>query len=594
MTALRAVGYIRVSTEDYGTLENQRLSIKEYCASQGFAWIRDYSDEEQSGSTFDRPGIQKLFADIPQGHYDVVVVNELTRFGRNTKELLNNLHFLEKHNVEFRSVREQVVGQATASGMLMTQVLSAISEFELNQIKQRTSDVRMRKWKANEAFCGTPPYGYLYNPSTKKLEAHPEESKIYQRIVAMYLDRGMSLLSICKVLQEEHVPRRRKPSIWHNSTIAQILHLDTYYTGEYVANVNIYEKRNGRATSKIVAKKPPEEWIVFKADKLITKHRWDKIQQRLSENTFRSGRPGKNKDKFLLYGLCSCGYCGAKKLIVEHATPRIDGTARRNYVCTWHEHSKEHLRLAGKAQCPFPPVDADALEELVYSKLLELLYLRAEDTTDKAKERRKEKLEELNTRMLNAKNEKVRLERARKRHKKVLLAFDEDDETDRLDIEEFKRDLQKLSRKIKDVDIEIAEIQLEIDTIQEQERQEEEIRGFGLKHYQELLRVQRCLRELPFKAKQRLVIGMLDGRVVVGPFPADDTILYRYEDDEEGILAKDAPYELRLEHAVKFHFRINLPILEEVLQLCENSPLHGAVTRPSRSLERPSFHPLPF
>jgi site-specific DNA recombinase len=589
MTKPRAVGYIRVSTEDRGTLSNQRLSIKEYCDRQGFQWLGDFSDEEQSGATFERPGFKQLIAAIAEQNFDVVVVNELTRFGRNTAELLRNLKILEQHHVEFRSVREQVVEQSTASGMLMTQILSAISEFELKQIRQRTSDVRLRKWKAKECYVGTPPYGYRFNQTTKRLESVEEEEKTFLRIVELYLDKLKSIEQISFILTEEQRPTRKRDSVWHLSTIAQMLKKDIYWSGQHVTNTNIYDTaQDGKRKGKVIGKTSPDEHIIFEAESFITKSRWDDIQKRLSEGIRRSGRPAKARDAFMLHKNCVCGICGGS-LSVGYTTPRVDGTSKRTYVCVWHEFSEKKRIIQKRAKCAFLPVDAEVLENLVYDRLMELLYMHPDDPVRKLQERSRQKLQELETRMTNLSNEKNRLEKAKRKHKKILMAFDDDDVEDRIDAVEFKLELQKLNKSMRGVDAQIAELKAEIDNLKEQQAQENELRQWGSKYYDTLLQVQKCLYKLPFKAKQNLLRGMLAAKVVVHRFPDDNAILYRYEDDEEGILAKDAEYKLKLDYSVETHFRINMPAFEEALEQCGNPPLGGAFTRPSRPSKRSGF-----
>jgi site-specific DNA recombinase len=580
MTKPRAVGYIRVSSEDRGTLSNQRLSIKEYCDRQGFQWLGDFSDEEQSGATFERPGFKQLITEIAELKYDVVVVNELTRFGRNTAELLRNLKILEKHHVEFRSVREQVVEQSTASGMLMTQILSAISEFELKQIRQRTSDVRLRKWKAKECYVGTPPYGYRFNKATKRLEPVEEEKKTYLRIVELYLDKLKSIEQISSIITDEHRPTRKRDSVWHLSTIAQMLKADIYWSGQHITNTYIYAtSSDGRKRGKIIGSRSPDEHIIFQAEPFVSKARWDNIQKRLSDGKSRSGRQAKARDVFMLHKNCVCGICGAS-LTVGYTTPRVDGTSKRIYVCVWHEYSERKRIVQKRTKCSFLPVDAETLESVVYDRLMEIMHINPEYPVIKLLERAGQKLEELEIKMTNLFNEKNRLEKAKRKHKKILMAFDDNNMEDRIDAVEFKLDLQKLNKSIMGVDTQIVEIKAEIDKIKEQQAQEDALCQWVLKYYDTLFQVQACLRKLPFKAKQNFVRGMLSAKVIIHPFPDDNAILLRSEDDEEGVLARDAEYRLKLEYSVETHFRINMPAFEEALEYCGNPPLGDHVVDP--------------
>ena len=109
----KAVGYIRVSTsaqagEDKSSLENQTKQIKSYCASEDFELSEPPFGDVTSGANDDRPGLKALIEAGRRREFSQVVVNDITRFGRSARDLLNNIHELEKFGITFHSKKEKL------------------------------------------------------------------------------------------------------------------------------------------------------------------------------------------------------------------------------------------------------------------------------------------------------------------------------------------------------------------------------------------------------------------------------------------------------------------------------------------------------
>ena len=80
--------YARLSRDDgqdaeSSSIENQRLILTKYVEEQGWTFYETYVDDGISGTTFERPGVQKLLEDAKNGIINTIVVKDLSRFGRN-------------------------------------------------------------------------------------------------------------------------------------------------------------------------------------------------------------------------------------------------------------------------------------------------------------------------------------------------------------------------------------------------------------------------------------------------------------------------------------------------------------------------------
>ena len=80
--------YFRLSQEDERqgeslSIENQRLVLRRYSEDHGFEIYDEYIDDGISGTTFDRPQVQRLLNDAKTGVINTIIVKDLSRFGRN-------------------------------------------------------------------------------------------------------------------------------------------------------------------------------------------------------------------------------------------------------------------------------------------------------------------------------------------------------------------------------------------------------------------------------------------------------------------------------------------------------------------------------
>ncbi|WP_366533418.1 recombinase family protein (plasmid) [Carnobacterium maltaromaticum] len=123
------IGYARVSKEEQ-ILDRQIDQLTEY-------GIDRMIQEKYTGTKKNRPGMEQLMQTIRSG--DTVVVESISRLGRNTLDILNLLQHLEKENVEFISLKEKM-DTSTPTGKAMLQMMSVIAELERNLLAERVKE----------------------------------------------------------------------------------------------------------------------------------------------------------------------------------------------------------------------------------------------------------------------------------------------------------------------------------------------------------------------------------------------------------------------------------------------------------------------
>jgi len=120
------IGYIRISTTDQNTARQEAL-MQELDVDQVFI-------DRMSGKSMDRPELKRMMNYVREG--DTVIVESISRFARNTRDLLDLIEQLCKKEVEFVS-RKESIDTSTPTGRFMLTVFGAVAELEREYILQR-------------------------------------------------------------------------------------------------------------------------------------------------------------------------------------------------------------------------------------------------------------------------------------------------------------------------------------------------------------------------------------------------------------------------------------------------------------------------
>ena len=123
------IGYVRVSTAEQNTAR-QEVLMEELGVEKVFL-------DKASGKNKERPALEKMMAFVREG--DTVIVESISRFARNTKDLLNLVERLTEKKVEFVSKKE-AIDTTTPTGKFMLTVFGACAELEREQILQRQAE----------------------------------------------------------------------------------------------------------------------------------------------------------------------------------------------------------------------------------------------------------------------------------------------------------------------------------------------------------------------------------------------------------------------------------------------------------------------
>lgn len=334
----RVAIYVRVSTarqdiEGYSIpLQKERLIA--YCKAKGWVVAGMFIDPGYSGSTIERPGINKLIEGVEAGKYDVVLVYKLDRLSRSQKDTLYLIEDVFMANgVDFVSLQESF-DTTTIYGRAMVGILSVFAQMERETITERT--LMGRVGRAEEGLWhggGTEPIGYNYIDG--ELVVDEEEAKQVRRVYRLY-KMGHSVTEISRLMDGY----KTKHGDWsHTSTIGNVLDNPLYAGRIHFDGVLSFGKH-----TPIV---PLDTDATVKA----RRERLRRLEAAGDSN-------------FLLTGLIYCADCGARYF--PHKRP--NGTV----VYSCHSRAKKNKKMVKDASCKAPHIPIAELDAIVEKELMQL------------------------------------------------------------------------------------------------------------------------------------------------------------------------------------------------------------------------------
>jgi len=220
---MKAVGYIRVSTEEQAThgvsLDSQRERIEAWTEFKQAELLEVFEDAGISGYRSDnRPGVLAAM-ELSCREQATLVVYSLSRLARNTLETLQLAQRIEKAGANIVSLSEPI-DTTTAMGKAFFSISAVFQELERNQIAERVS-VAMAYRKKQGLFCGTVPYGFTLaedGDTLLPLEAEQEVIRLIQELRR----QGLTLRAIRSELEQRGIRTKTGGSRWAPKVLASV------------------------------------------------------------------------------------------------------------------------------------------------------------------------------------------------------------------------------------------------------------------------------------------------------------------------------------------------------------------------------------
>ena len=370
--AYHAALYVRLSKEDETegpsqSVTNQKSLLCEFAEKHKLPVYDIYVDDGFSGTSFDRPGFNRMIRDIEDHKVNMVITKDLSRLGR---DYIMTGHYMERyfpeHRVRYISLLDGIDTGVESTANDITPFRAIMNDMYAKDISKKIKSVKHAKQEKGLFIGWKPPYGYKSHPdTTNKLVIDEEVAPIVRRIFSMALS-GMSCRKITNTLNEEHIP---SPStyaefpvghpgpytgLWSSQRISEMLKNEVYIG-------NMVQGRMARVSykSKKYIKRPPDQWI-------IVEHTHEPI---IDEAAFRtvgqlveSRRSTRSRTyDCLLKGLIYCHECQTPLTILNR--PNAAGKDRLFFVCrTYQRFTKAHV-------CTCHSIKVDTVTEAVLAQV---------------------------------------------------------------------------------------------------------------------------------------------------------------------------------------------------------------------------------
>jgi len=355
--------YVRVSSDRQvreGTIDSQLDAVRAFATQQGWPIDpdREFVDNGVSGTTLDRPALERLRDAIAAGQIQRVVVLSADRLSRN---FIHQEYLREewaRAGCELVYVQEPSI--ETPQDLLVSRVRGIFAEYERFAFLERT-----RRGLLHRARQGEPPsrapWAYRYVPGQEGMPARwevvPSQAEWVQAAYRWVWQEHLGVRAVTRRLNEHGVPPPAGGPFWRESTVHRILTNPAYRGETFYHRTGDETPGPGDGHSRKV--RPPEEWIRIPVPVIVPAEEWEMVQEELARHRQLAQRHARSQ-RYLLQGLVRCGHCG-------HRLAGQECDRRLYYVC----RSKRNLQP--EERCPGRWVRAEVLEGLVWEAVQELL-----------------------------------------------------------------------------------------------------------------------------------------------------------------------------------------------------------------------------
>ena len=350
---MNIAAYCRVSTDkadQLNSLEAQKAFFSEYTQRTGDNLVRLYADEGISGTKIkNRKEFLRMMSDAEHGLFNMVVVKDISRFARNTVDLLQNVRKLKSLGIETQFLTANMTSMGNSEFVLT--IFGALAQEESANTSKR---VKFGK-KMNAEKGRVPNIVYGYDKTIGdyfNLEINKSEAEVIKQIYQWYLQEGYGAAKIANMLNERGFKTKRNCN-WSQNAVCRIL-TNELYTGKII---NGKQEVEDFLTGKRKAKDETEWMVVERPDlKIVEPSDFEKAQEILHGRyaSFNMNRE-RQSNKHLFSTLIRCKECGWS---FRRAVRTYKNTYVR-WVCSGHNGN-------GADSCPNAvTVDEDELIDVL-------------------------------------------------------------------------------------------------------------------------------------------------------------------------------------------------------------------------------------
>ncbi|NLC88326.1 MAG: recombinase family protein [Clostridiaceae bacterium] len=434
---LRVAAYCRVSTEkeqQLDSLEKQKEFFSEFAKQNNYQLVYIYADEGITGrQTKKREQFNQMMRDAKKGMFDLIAVKDITRFARNTVDLLVNVRELKSINVEVQFVSNSY--KTLGNSEFILTVYGAIAQEESAGLSKKVKfgkDITAKKGRVPNFVFG---YNKIENEKYT-LQINEEEAKIVKEIFDLYVNKRYGNAKIAKILNNRGLRTKRSGALYQPENVGRILSHKIYIGDVENKKSQVVDFLTGRRE-----KIPEEEHIIVHNESLriIPDELFYKAQEIKAENLVKTRQnfiKSKASNKFIFSTLIKCEHCGYSFFREERQY--------KNHFIRWKCLGKKNL---GRIFCDNDMAIEE--EELVdaIKKYFEGIVSNKKDFINKTINKYNRIMQENNKDIKTDKELNKNLEKLKATKKKYIDMY----ASDMIDDEEYKELTDNINIKIKDI-----------------------------------------------------------------------------------------------------------------------------------------------
>lgn len=325
---MKIAAYARVSTEKESQVESFEKQIEffnEFTKKNNYELYKLYADEGISGKQIKhRKQFQQMMKDAKSKNFDKVVVKDVSRFARNTVDLLQSIRELKSYGIEVDFLNNGEIMEG-GSEFILT-ILGAMAQQESANMSKRVKfgkDITAKKGRVPNIV-----FGYDKIPDERyTLKINEEEAKIVKEIFESYVYKGIGTTKIAWDLNDRGIRTKKTKSKWVQTSIVRMLKNPIY--------IGRVTNKKSEVTDFITGTRkdlPEEEWITVERPemRIISDELFNRAQGILAQRSKEFKLNNKReKTEYVFSTLIYCKHCG-------YSFRRI----RRKYT----EDGKEYIR----------------------------------------------------------------------------------------------------------------------------------------------------------------------------------------------------------------------------------------------------------
>ncbi|WCN39480.1 recombinase family protein [Aneurinibacillus uraniidurans] len=372
--------YARVSTgkiEQSESTEHQISQLMAHLKSMGEQYYTaselHYIDEAFSGyytKMEERPAFKQMIEDAKVGKFNMLLLREISRVGRDDEENLRFVNRFRALGVRIKSLHDGFDSDVPGSE-LGFKVKNMIAQIESERISARVSAGMREKAKKGTWMGSMVPIGYVRDKNTQKLVIDESYAPIIRDIFHMYVFERLGTTKICDILNERG-DRTKSGKLFLRSHLRQIIQNPVYIGqvtyGRTRAQLNREYDDSGNLSQKNMKLIKTNDPVVVEDahQAIIDKLTFCKAQEIMKERGGIIDRRTPRHAKYPLVGIAKCGLCGAGMLTSKALKSKKSRIYLRYYRCgNWHK--------GGKVACSGISIRADKLEGEIFNRLFKHL-----------------------------------------------------------------------------------------------------------------------------------------------------------------------------------------------------------------------------